>query len=169
MNFKKNIIAFLVIGLLGTVGHFVYDWSGENSILGLIFPVSESVWEHLKLLFFPTIIYSSFEYLFSHEKPRNYLAATAIGLFCGLATVIVIYYLVNGIVGYDISFINITSYYIAVIVLLCKKRTVILKEKFYSKNANIFFAVLLGVTALLFFIWSYNPPSLGIFTPPITV
>ena len=51
MTLKRNLIAFLVISILGTIGHFLFEWTGENAIVGLFFPVNESTWEHLKLLF----------------------------------------------------------------------------------------------------------------------
>ena len=71
MSLKRNIIAFIIIGLLGTLGHFLYDWSGENKLIGYFFSVNESTWEHLKLLFFPTIIFSVFEYFFMKDRPEN--------------------------------------------------------------------------------------------------
>ena len=42
MKINKNLVAFITIGILGTVWHFVYDWSGQNYLTGLIFPVNES-------------------------------------------------------------------------------------------------------------------------------
>lgn len=39
--------------LAGTILHFVYDWSGHNVFVAFFSPVSESVWEHLKLFFVP--------------------------------------------------------------------------------------------------------------------
>ena len=42
--------------VIGTVFHNIYDWSGGNVILGLFFPINESIWEHLKLIFYPLLI-----------------------------------------------------------------------------------------------------------------
>ena len=47
-------IVFAVIA--GTLSHFVYEWLGENPIAAIFFPIDESVWEHVKLLFFPTLL-----------------------------------------------------------------------------------------------------------------
>ena len=71
MTLKKNILSFLIIGFLGTIGHFLYEWTGDNRIVGYFFSTNESTWEHLKLLFFPTLIYSILEYLLIKEKPVN--------------------------------------------------------------------------------------------------
>lgn len=166
MGFKKNAIAFLVISILGTLSHFVYAFSGENAIVGLFFPVNESVWEHLKMLLFPTLIYSIFEYFTLKEKPSNYFTATVAGIYCGMFTIIAIYYIANGIIGKDVEFVNIASYYAGVIALLIKKSKIINEEKLTSKNAKLFLSFLLVINIILFFVWSFNPPSLGIFIPP---
>ena len=50
---RVMILAAIVVFVLGTLAHFVYDWSGQNSFIGLLTPVNESTWEHMKLLFFP--------------------------------------------------------------------------------------------------------------------
>ncbi len=167
MTFKKSIIAFFIIGALGTLGHFVYKWTGENYIVGLFFPVNESTWEHLKLLFFPTLIYSLFEYIFSDEKPKNYLCAVTISLFCGMLSIVTLFYTISGIIGRNIDFINISIYFIAIIVMLCKKRKILRSEKFSSNFCFWASTVLLIITAILFITFSYNPPSIGIFTPPV--
>ena len=53
---KIEWISFLAASVLGTLFHFVYGWSGENPVAGLFFPVNESTWEHLKLIFFPILL-----------------------------------------------------------------------------------------------------------------
>lgn len=54
---KYVVIGFFVVGILGTLFHFVYDWSGQMWFVGLLVPVNESTWEHMKLLFVPMLIY----------------------------------------------------------------------------------------------------------------
>ena len=50
---RINLAAGIIFTLAtGTLLHFTYEWSGENPFVALYSPVSESVWEHLKLLFF---------------------------------------------------------------------------------------------------------------------
>ena len=60
-SLKRYTIAGLIFVLItGTLAHFAYEWSGCNRLLGLFFPVSESTWEHMKLIFFPLLLYSLF-------------------------------------------------------------------------------------------------------------
>ena len=52
------IIGTIFVLILGTLSHFFYEWSNDNQIIGLFSPVNESVWEHMKLVFFPMLFYS---------------------------------------------------------------------------------------------------------------
>lgn len=167
MNWKRNILAFVIISLLGTLGHFVYEWSGQNTVLGFIFPVNESVWEHLKLLFFPTVIYSVFEYCKVKESYDNYISAAVLSIFYGMLMIVVIYYVSKGLFGRDISFINISSYYVAVILMLKRKNKILENETFSSRNITLILLMATVVTALLFLFWSYKSPMAEIFIPPI--
>ena len=58
-NLKLDmIIGIIFVSAIGTLWHFVYEWSGQNFIVGFFFPVNESTWEHMKMLFFPMLLYS---------------------------------------------------------------------------------------------------------------
>ena len=49
---KRFWIAFVLTAAAGTAMHFVYPLC-PSPLVGLFAPVNESVWEHLKLLFWP--------------------------------------------------------------------------------------------------------------------
>lgn len=167
MKFKNNLIAFIVIGGLGSLFHFVYEWTNENMIVGLFFSVNESVWEHLKLIFYPALIYFTAEYFIIKPKTDNYISQITVSIFYAMATTISLFYIYTGILGFNVDVINIMIFLLSVIVLIIKRNKIAEEEKFKSKNAKILFIFLLVITALLFAVWSYNPPSLGIFTPPV--
>ena len=145
MTFKKTITAFFIISILGTLGHFIYKWTGDNKFVGYIFSVNESTWEHLKLLFFPTVFYSVFEYFFAKEKPENYIPAVVISVVCGMITIVALFYTISGVIGYNIDFLNIAIYYIGVAVMLYKRNKLIKEEKFSINLAFWFFLFILKI------------------------
>lgn len=51
---KKMILNYLIAAAAGVLLHFLYQWL-PNPALALISPVRESVWEHVKLLYFPLL------------------------------------------------------------------------------------------------------------------
>jgi len=166
MNILKKFLAFIVIGTLGTLFHFMYKWTGNNMLAGYIFPVNESIWEHLKLIFYPSIIYYTIEYLFTKDKPENYIQSVIIGIFKGMLLTVVLYYTYSGILGKNIDFINIAIFFISVIKVIVTKNKVEKSGKYTDMNLNIILIMSLILFVLVFAVWSYNPPSLGIFLPP---
>ena len=59
--FISTIIGVIFVSAAGTLLHFVYSWTGNNSIIGLFAPVNESTWEHMKLLYFPMLLFCAAE------------------------------------------------------------------------------------------------------------
>lgn len=59
----KQLKRYMILGICfvlftGTLSHFLYEWTENNFVIGLFAPVNESVWEHMKLIFFPMLLYS---------------------------------------------------------------------------------------------------------------
>lgn len=84
LNFQTYFgIGFVLV--LGTLSHFFFDWSGENRLVGIFAAVNESTWEHLKLLFFPALLFWVSEWILLAVLLLCYLLFTAfpphIGLF----------------------------------------------------------------------------------------
>ncbi len=51
---KKWILSYLAAAALGVLLHFLFTWF-PNPVLALVSPVRESIWEHVKLLYFPLL------------------------------------------------------------------------------------------------------------------
>ena len=51
---KKFILCYFAAAALGVLLHFLFDWF-PNPVLALISPVRESIWEHVKLIYFPLL------------------------------------------------------------------------------------------------------------------
>lgn len=85
---NKSAKIFTVSGIfftliLGSLGHFFYEWSDNNYVVGLFFATNESVWEHIKLALFPIFISFLLYGLFARAH-SNFFAA----FFMAMLTVI---------------------------------------------------------------------------------
>ena len=68
-----TFIGVIFVLIAGTLAHFLYDWSGKNFVIGFFTPINESIWEHIKLLFFPMLIYAPILILkFRRKYVRGY-------------------------------------------------------------------------------------------------
>ncbi len=167
MKTKHTLMGILFASIIGTLSHFLYEWSGYNIILGIFTPVNESIWEHLKLLFFPVIVFSVYEY-FKRGKLNSLIVARTCSLFTGMLFIVSTYYTVSGIIGKNIDWLNITIFFVAVILVFILTEILI---KNCHKPSNICIAaclILIIITAILFIVWSFYPPKLNIFIDRLT-
>lgn len=165
MTAKRFWIAFVLIGAAGTLLHFVYDWSGQNPVVGIFSPVNESVWEHLKLLFFPAVTYSAAAYLCRRRYPNDPAAAAA-GIFAGMAVIVILFYTYSGILGRLVEWVNIALFFVGVAVFLLARNLIRKNRILTGTAANLAAVALLILTGVLFGFWNIFPPRLGIFIPP---
>lgn len=94
-----EIAGFIFVVVVGTLLHFVYHWSGNAPIVGIISPVNESTWEHLKLLFVPMLLFSIIEYFAVGKAFPGFIAAKAFGILLGMLVILAIFYTYTGIIG----------------------------------------------------------------------
>ena len=116
MNTKKlKIIMTIIIFLLAFPFHFFYD-KFSNFIFSIFFPVNESIWEHMKLLFTSIIFSGVIEYIIIKKKDvkvNNYLLSLFIPAILSIPIYLIIflpiYYKIgeNFIITITIMFITI--------------------------------------------------------------
>ena len=63
-----QIVSAIFVSIVGTLLHFTYKFFGENSFVASFSAVNESVWEHLKLLFFPLLLTTIIGYFYIEKK-----------------------------------------------------------------------------------------------------
>ena len=169
MNKKKirnyQIFSVIFTFILGTILHFTYNLSGKNIFIASFSAINESVWEHLKLLYFPMLIIILIGYFYIGKDIPNFLCSKIIGILVALAFTIIFFYTYTGILGKNIAFIDITSFFIATILGEFVAYTLIINKFKCNKKT----AVLILVIFLISFItFTYHTPNIGIFKDPQT-
>lgn len=171
MNQLKRfcIIGVIFTSILGIISHFVYEWSGNNFFVGLFFPVNESTWEHMKLIFFPMLIYSLVAKKYVSRKCPCILNAMFIGIIIGLISIPVIFYTYSGILGFNVAWLNIAIYIISVIIAYVAVYRI--GVNCCSKSGKVSRARALRITMYLlliaFMVFTVYPPKIGLFENPL--
>ena len=110
-----QIVTVLFTLILGTLLHFTYEWSGNNQIVGTFSAINESTWEHLKLLFFPMLIFAIFEGINIYKETNNYIEAKTIAIIFGMLFITVFFFTYTGIIGTNFAVLDIGSFFVGVI------------------------------------------------------
>ena len=172
MFFSKNkflnfqIFSTIFTWILGTILHFTYEWSNENSIVAIFSAINESTWEHLKLLFFPMLITTiiGYFYLKPKEDYKNFLCAKTLGILASLSFVVVFFYTYTGIIGTNFAVLDIGSFFVGVLL----GEFVSYKMTLSTKCCNKWSAVIVLIILLVCFItFTFYAPDIGLFRNPI--
>lgn len=99
--FLFELFGALIISITGSLLHFVYDWSKEYKPLALISAVNESTWEHLKIAFWPALIYSVVEYLLISNITNNFIISKAACLLVIPISIVILFYSYTAIIGHN--------------------------------------------------------------------
>lgn len=160
----SSLTGCVFVSALGSLMHFVYHWSGNYFLVGLIAPVNESTWEHMKLLFFPLLLYNALECLFLKKTYAKLLKADAVGLLSGTLLIPVIFYTYTGILGFHTLLLDILTFLASVLLSFYIRLKILLSCHFKRQTITLLIFVLaLGACFLIF---TYYPPGIGLFRIP---
>ena len=156
--------AFLCIA--GSLLHFFYDFTGKDPLAGLISPVNESPWEHLKLLYFPALAMTVAGCLILREKRSVFPAAMAAGVWAGMLSILCIFYFYTGVLGFHLLAMDLFSF-AAGAAITCLTAARILNRSKQPSDAAVRAAIgFLILPLLLFFLFTYDAPPIALFEVP---
>lgn len=159
-----TIIGIIFVLILGTLSHFLYEWTGNNFIIGLFTPINESTWEHMKLLFFPMLLYSS-AMIFKLKKIYPCIASSLyLGTLLGIWLIPTFFYSYTYVLGKNIFILDFTTFVLSVIIAFCTayKFTLSCKLQPYS----LFIYGLVCICIICFVLFTYHPPDTEVFADP---
>lgn len=162
---KRYIIEGIIFVLItGSIAHFIYDWSGENALIGFWVPINESIWEHMKLCFFPMLLYS-FYMIYKLEPDYPCISSSSMfGVLLITFLIPVLFYTYSGILGANYAIFDIGTFIVSVIISFVAVYKLTLSCKVASYET--LFKLLILILAMCFFIFTYHPLNIGIFAEP---
>ena len=161
-----QLMGFAVTSLGGTILHFLYDWLGEAIWIAPISGVNESTWEHMKLLFMPMFIFAIVQSFFFKDR-KNFWCVKLRGILLGIILIPVIFYTYNGALGKSPDWLNIAIFFVSAAIAYIYE-TRLFNSKRLACNSPKGAIAVLGAIALLFIIFTFATPEIGIFRDPLT-
>ena len=157
MSLKKSrIISTIGIFLLCFLFHFIYDWL-PCTFTAVFFPVNESIWEHMKLLFSAVCFYSIIDYIILEKfkiRYNNFFTS----IFISAITIIPIYLIMFLPIYYKIGQNMVITIGIMLVAIIISQviSFYILSAKDCDK-LNIISLILIIVTYIVFAYLTYYP------------
>ncbi|SMC68898.1 DUF6512 family protein [Papillibacter cinnamivorans] len=158
--FRRHCIAFVLAVLAGTGLHFLYTLF-PNPVSAVFSPVQESVWEHLKMLYWPYLVAAILLTRNRQLKNAGYWGAHFAAMLVMVLIVVGGFYILSGALGVEGTAVDVALFVIALAVAFY------LSYRMYSSEAArdcagvlCFFVILLGAAIVLF---TFLPPALPLF------
>ena len=161
-----QFFGFGITSLGGTILHFLYDWLGEASWIAPFSGVNESTWEHMKLLFWPMLFYAIAQRFLFRER-EDFWCIKLRGILLGLAVIPILFYTYNGVIGRSPDWINITIFFISAAAAYIYETRLFNNGHLRCRSPRVAIGTL-AVIALLFTVFTFATPDLGLFRDPLT-
>lgn len=159
---KTRIYAVIGIFLLSFICHFVFDLF-PNVLFSIFFPVNESIWEHMKILFTATLLYSFIDKIILKKlnvNYNNYYLQLFISAFISIPIYLIIYLPIYNSIRENM-FVSIFLLLIVYIIMQYISYKIMQKKE--TKIPNYIFSILIILTYIIFIYLTYNPPQNYIF------
>jgi len=168
---NRKILALEIVGTIfiifvGTALHFTYALSGNNLLVGSFSAVNESVWEHLKLPFWPSLLWMLIELYPLRKIVSNFFAAEVIGTIIMVVLIPTVFYSYTAFTE-EILAVDIATFMIAVIIgqIVSYK---LFKQGQTSKTTETIAIITIASLAVIFIAFTFYPPHLPIFQDSTT-
>lgn len=162
-----QIAGFIFTGIAGVLLHFLFDWTGGSVIVAPFSAVNESIWEHMKLLFFPMFVFALIQNRYIGKDYKNFWCVKLIGIVLGTVLIPVLYYTVNGVFGETADLVNIAIFFVSAAVSYFVE-TWLFRQNNIKCKSPLVPLLILWLIALLFEILTFIPPHIPLFEDPIT-
>ena len=161
-------IGFGVTAAGGTLLHFLYDWLGKAEWIAPFSGINESTWEHMKLLFWPMVIFAVIQSFFFKDN-KNYWCIKLKSILLGLTLIPILFYSYNGIIGVSPDWINISIFFIADAIAFIYEYK---QFKIFANNntciSKKLSIILIIILAIMFILFTFVTPKINLFKDPIT-
>ena len=153
--------------IVGSFLHFLFELSGCFFPLGTIAAVNESVWEHLKLGFWPVIFLSPIEYRYIKQRVNNFVLAKMVAAYTIPASIVILFYSYTAILGTHLLFMDILIFYLAVIIGHVLSLKIMLSPEKPQMISKISVILIISL-AFLFVLFTFFPPRFPLFQDSLT-
>ena len=168
---RKSLAFWWLFGLtftavLGSLLHFLYDWTGWIA-LAPVSAVNESTWEHMKILFFPMLIFSFIQYAFWGKDREDFWQIKTLGIVVGVLLIPILFYTYNGAFGKSPDWLNVLFFFLPA-ALAYGVDWLLFRHENAQICSPVWSIVLLSVLTVCFIVFTFFPPQIPLFQDPLS-
>ena len=166
--YVKQVLHWEPLSILITIAaiillHFTYTWTMQNRLAAYLSATNESVWEQIKIAFWPEFIITIVYFLKKKPSFKKWITAAASLFVTTIFIITTFFYTYTGIIGNHFPVID-TAIFILAVIFGYYMFFGILRDKNDVKGGMIYVSIAVVIVLLAAFLLFTNfTPSLGIF------
>lgn len=142
--------------------HFAFAWSGHWKPIAIVAAVNESVWEHLKLAFWPGLLWALLEAWFVRLDAWRFWAAKGLALIVAPLLIVLLFYGYTNFIGRNLLVLDIAVFVISVACSQLTSIWLLQSQKLDDTLQRIGIVTFISQLAA-FSIFTYFPPMFSLF------
>lgn len=155
-------ITFTITFALTFLCHFMYEWF-PNLLTSIFFPVNESIWEHMKMLYTAILLGGLIEYIIikkNNIKANNILLTIFIKAISSIPVFLMLYLPLYNIFKENMI-LNIGVMIITLVIVEILSYYILSKDKITFENAISLLLII--ISYIIFSVLTYYPPKTELF------
>jgi hypothetical protein len=104
------------LGLLGSVLHFLFDWTKHNQFVAFFSAVNESYWEHIKIAIWPVFLLQIVLFSLGGYNVFSFVPAATIALYSIPVSMVGLVFLYKSVTKRNILWLDISIFFVCIAV-----------------------------------------------------
>ena len=153
-----SIWMIIPLGLLGSVLHFVFDWTQHNRIAAVFGAVNESYWEHIKIAIWPVSLLQLALFSGGGFQFASFIPAATIALYSIPITMTGLVFSYKALAKRNILWLDISVFFVTI--ALAQLIFVGMLQQLLATSFTVLLAsgFLVGLI-FAFFLFTFRPPK----------
>ena len=155
------------LGLLGSVLHFLFDWTKHNRFIAFFSAVNESYWEHIKIAIWPVFLLQIVLFSLGGYQIASFVPAATIALYSIPVSMVGLVFLYKSVTKHNILWLDISIFFVCI--AIAQSIFVLLLGQLAPTSGTVVMSslFLLGLI-VAFLLFTFRPPrEPDVFLDPI--
>lgn len=163
-----DIWMIIPLFIVGSLLHFVYNWSRHNKDIAIVAAVNESYWEHIKIAFWPVFALYLTEFILGGYALASFVPSRTVALYAIPVTMVATVFLYKQFVKKNILWVDIFLFLFTIAVAQLISHLLIGELEASLATILLSFAFLCAIV-IAFLAFTKRPPKEpDIFKDPLT-
>ena len=156
------------LGLIGSVLHFLFDWTKHNRFVAIFSAVNESYWEHIKIAVWPVLLLQLVLFSLGGYQISSFVPAATVALYSIPVSMVGLVFLYKSATKRNILWLDISIFFVCI--AIAQSIFVLLLGELSPTSGTVVMSslFLLGLI-VAFLIFTFRPPKEpDVFMDPIS-